>query len=484
MEDQTSERPTERPNRTGTSPFPIGRVRRSLPVVNVAARTTGEAIIASLRKRAGGDPGKYHERTAARYAELMGRSKGVLMKAGQLLSFVPMGPAVPGEHRAIYQSALGRLQAEAPPMEPALVAETVEAELGSRPEKVFSEFSVRPLAAASIGQVHVARLHDGRQVAVKIQYPGVEQAMRADLKNGELLATFLQLSRTVVPGFNRMNMRVIAKEISERITEELDYQMEAANQAEFADCYRGHPFIHVPDVIPELSTRRILTQDLAEGMRWSQALSATKELRDCWGEIIWRFFVGSLRRLGLFNADPHPGNYLFHADGTMTFLDFGCTKRYTPEQVSIMKRVVSATKRGDAQTVWRSLVELGLFDPTNAPSPEAALGWQRSSGLISVIAPQPYTFTPEDSATIIREEFSPVGEVMRQMDVPADFVFISRIDLGMTAVLGELGSTGYWESIQAEYDEGRDPITDLGKQDAAFWADNLPRIADGRFAAS
>ena len=144
-------------------------------------------------KLTGADSTEFHVRTAERYAELLGRSKGALMKAGQMLSFVSAGPAVPAEFQSIYQTALARLRDEAPPMAPELARSVLERELGQRTESVFAEFDWEPLAAASIGQVHAARLHDGRAVAVKIQYPGVADAIQADLKNNELLATFLGL---------------------------------------------------------------------------------------------------------------------------------------------------------------------------------------------------------------------------------------------------------------------------------------------------
>ena len=176
------------------------------------------------------------------------------MKAGQMLSCVSASPAVPAEFQSIYHEALGRLRDDAPPMAPELARVVLEHELGRRTECAFAEFDWEPLAAASIGQVHAARLHDGREVAVKIQYPGVADAIRADLKNNELLATFLSLIGAVSSYRLSLDLRGAAREMSVRITEELDYRREAANQAEFAEHYRGHPFIHVPGVVAELCT--------------------------------------------------------------------------------------------------------------------------------------------------------------------------------------------------------------------------------------
>ncbi|MDQ6745439.1 MAG: AarF/ABC1/UbiB kinase family protein [Actinomycetota bacterium] len=292
-----------------TDGIALGRVRRSAPVAGLVARTAGESVVAALRRRATGaqDPER-HVRAAERYAELLGRSRGALMKAGQALSFVSMGPAVSPELQSAYQTALGRLRADAPPMAPELARATLERELGRPADKVFSELEWEPLAAASIGQVHAGRLPDGREVAVKIQYPGVAGAISADLQNSELLATFLGLLNGLSPRRVRLDLRGMAREIGEQITAELDYRREAANQNEFAALYRGHPFIRIPAVIEELSTDRVLTQELVHGLRWEEALTAAQELRDRWAEVIHRFSYGSVDHFRIFNADPHPGN--------------------------------------------------------------------------------------------------------------------------------------------------------------------------------
>ncbi len=186
--------------RTGDG-IPGGRLRRTAPLVGLTARTAGEAVVVGLRGKLAGnaDRAEFHARTAERYVELLGRSKGALMKAGQLLSFTSLGPIVGGEFQATYQSAMARLRDAAPPMAPELAREVLERELGCTVERAFAEFQEEPLAAASIGQVHRARLYDGRAVAVKVQYPGVGEAIRSDLQNGELLVTFLGLLRGLSP---------------------------------------------------------------------------------------------------------------------------------------------------------------------------------------------------------------------------------------------------------------------------------------------
>jgi predicted unusual protein kinase regulating ubiquinone biosynthesis (AarF/ABC1/UbiB family) len=450
--------------------YPVrrGRLARTAPLVGLAGRTVGESVVAALR---GKDRAEVHARSAERYVEMLGRSRGVLMKAGQILSFVTLGPQVRDEYRTLYQSALARLQDSAPPMAPELAASVVEAELGAPPERVFARFDPEPLAAASIGQVHAARLPDGRPVAVKVQYPGVEQAIRADLANTELLATFFQLIRGIVPDLTRVDVRSLAREVSERIGEEIDYRTEAANQADFAAAYRGHPFIRIPEIVPELCTRRVLVMDLVDGLRWSAARTAGRDLLDRWGEVIYRFSFGSLRRLRLFNADPHPGNYLFHPDGTVTFLDFGCVKRFSAEQIRWLQRVVQSSVDGARDELFTLLVEGGLIDPADPPAPAELLAWFRES-LRPLVDPQPFTYTPEFAASVVRTEYSPVGPfsaVVRRLAMPPHYLFLMRIDLGVTSVLGELGATGPWEAIRREYDCDGPPATEFGRRDFEFW---------------
>ncbi|MBO0872159.1 MAG: AarF/ABC1/UbiB kinase family protein [Pseudonocardia sp.] len=463
----------------GAGPITTGRVRRMIPLVGATGRTAGEAVAAALQRRVRGaepDAAARQARAADRYVELLGRSRGVLMKAGQILSFVSPGAPSSAEsaaQRSIYQAAMQRLQADAPPMDPELATSVVEAELGTSLDRSFADFTPEPMAAASIGQVHRARLRNGRDVVVKVQYPGVEEAIRADLDNVELLGTFLRLARTTVPSMTRIDVRSVVAEVGERITEELDYRLEAASQAAFADAYRGHPFIRVPAVIPELSTRRVLTSDYVDGMRWAEALEAGADLRDRWGEAIFRFAFGSLRRLRLFNADPHPGNYLFHPDGAVSFVDFGSVSRFTAEQIAVIQRVVTATVAGDADEVWQAFAEMGILDAADAPTPVEMLDWY-AQGLENLIGEQPFTHTPEFAAETLAHRYSPTGEwgrVARRLRLPPEYLFLTRIDLGIIAVLGELRATGYWEAIRKEWDEGGPAATPLGVQDFEFWAD-------------
>jgi predicted unusual protein kinase regulating ubiquinone biosynthesis (AarF/ABC1/UbiB family) len=447
-----------------------GRLRRTAPLAALSARTASEAVVVGLRgKLTGADSTEFHVRTAERYAELLGRSKGALMKAGQMLSFVSASPLVPAEFQSIYHTALARLRDDAPPMAPELARAVLERELGRRTEGAFAEFDWEPLAAASIGQVHAARLRDGREVAVKIQYPGVADAIRADLKNTQLLVTFLTLLAGLYTHRLNADVRVAARDISARIVEELDYRLEAANQAAFAEHYRGHPFIHVPEVVGELCSGRVLTQELCRGRSWSDAVGAERNLRDRWAEAIWRFAYGSYDRLGMINVDPHPGNYLFHDDGSVSFLDFGCVQRFPRDQANMANAIVRACVRGDVLGTWRACVEAGYWRSSDPVSPEEVFAWWHEP-FRYLWAEQPFTFTPEYAASWIEHRFSPTGpsaKALRYLTCLNDCLAWTRIEMALASVIAQLHATNDWAAILAEY-EGDAPITSMGKLDYAF----------------
>src|SRR5436190_6603952 len=372
--------------------IPQGRLRRTAPLAAMSARAAGEGAVDVLRRRLKGERGaslEFHVRNAERYADALSRSKGLLMKVGQILSFVDTSGVLEGQYGEVYRAALASLQAGAEPMEPVLVAAVIESELGRPPEELFGEFSPDPIAAASIGQVHAARLQDGTEVAVKVQYPGVADAIHDDLANTELLFTFLKIVMGVVPQYRNFDVRPLADEIAERIGEELDYRAELANQAAFADHYRGHPFARVPEVFPELSTERVLTMEMDHGRRWTEIDDVDQALRDRWGEAIDRFFFGSIARFGMFNADPHPGNYLFHDDGTVTFLDFGCVKRLSPADQRGFWAMPAAIIDNDAERLLAVSIEHGFARAESPPPADKLLAWHRPN-FAALHQPQPF----------------------------------------------------------------------------------------------
>jgi predicted unusual protein kinase regulating ubiquinone biosynthesis (AarF/ABC1/UbiB family) len=390
----------------------------------------------------------------------MGAMKGAMMKLAQMASYVDAGLPEP------YREALASLQANAPPMTAALAAQVIEEELGSPPERLFAAFVPEPLAAASIGQVHAARTRDGRDVVVKVQYPGVAEAMGADLDNVDLLYRLLGMA------FPGLDPAPLVGELRARLGEELDYRQELAHQQRFLALYRGHPFIRVPEVVPDLCARRVLTMERAGGLVWRDALEAPAELRQVWGEAIYRFVFGTFYRHGLFNGDPHPGNYRFQADGSVTFLDYGSVKVFSREGLENVTRITFATLGGDPAELRRELVRQAFLRPDDDADPARLLRWFRI-GYAPVLERTPFTFTRAWAETSVRATVDPSSEwadVQRRFNMPADYVLLNRITLGLVSVLAALGPTNTWRAICEEFWHEGPPATALGRADAAHRA--------------
>ncbi len=451
-----------------------GRLARGLPLAGLAVRQGIGRVAGKLTR----DEQKRLDRftrEAERYVTGLGDMKGVAMKVGQLVSFLDAG-AIPDQYRAAYQQIVGALQADAPPMPFDTVRVVIEHELGRPIDEAFASIDERPMAAASIGQVHAARLRDGRRVVVKVQYPGVGDAIRADLQNTELLASFASFGMKLSPIRVTADPNAIVEEVAERITEELDYRLEAANQARFCAHYDGHPFLRIPQVVPELSTERVLVMDQHDGLRWSAALEQPQELKDTWGEAILRFVYGSLYDFGAFNADPHPGNYLFHLDGGVSFLDFGCVKRFAPEQVAAMRRISAAVfDDEDADALFESFVDLGCIPLTTKLRPQRVFDWWAPIWDPGRGA-EPFTFTPEFAAWVLERNFDAFGEwrdIARGMGIgreSKDWTFLTRIQLGLYSVLGALRACRDWRAVHDELRTGDPAGTDLGRQHQAWKA--------------
>ncbi|MEE6140563.1 AarF/ABC1/UbiB kinase family protein [Mycobacterium sp. 050128] len=447
-------------------PLPQGRLRRALPVAGLTARTAGGAVVATLRAKTGDADAmaNFHERAAERYTELLGHSKGVLMKAGQLLSMLDSS-AIGSGGFSPYQKALTRLQADAPPMDPTLAKEVLCDDLGRHTDEVFAEFADQPMAAASIGQVHHAVLHDGRHVAVKIQYPGAAQAIRQDLANTELLAAFFQLAASVSGVALPANPREAAHEIAARIFEETDYRQEAANINAFSQLYRGHPFIRIPEVIDKASGNRVLTMTYLDGLDWAAAQQADQELKNRWAEAIWRFVGGSYRHANLLHGDPHPGNYRFGTDGQVGFLDFGCVTVVSERRRRPFVEMVRAAIDGRKHDMHALMIKAGLFEADSTLTADETYQLMAEIGY-EFLAPQPVTFTPDSLARGIRGmvDLRSPNHPVRRMSVPDDLVFFSRHNLIMNPLFARLKATLHVRAIMDDMDGVAEPITPLGKQ--------------------
>ncbi len=441
---------------------PRGRIRRTMPLAGFAARAAGGRVVAGLREKAGYDGAveRFHERTAERYAELLGHSKGVLMKAGQIMSMVDTRALGTGGFWP-YQKAMNRLQAEAPPMHPTLVHKVLDEELGSA-TRYFAEFNDEPMAAASVGQVHRAVLCDRSEVVVKIQYPGVAQAIRDDLANTELLATFLRFV-SAASGI-KVDIRALAREAAARIGEEVDYRHEAATITKFSELYRGHPFIRIPDVIPEASSDRVLTMTYLDGMDYRAARQADQDLKNTWAEAIARFINGNYRHANLVHADPHPGNYRFNADGTVGFLDFGCVTTFPEKQRWLWVAAMRAAIEGRKDDYRDLMTQMGFLDADSPLSAEDLQRWVLDTSPEPTM-PQPVTYTPDTTARIISGmvDIRDSDHPLAQLSMPPEHAFTSRISLAFASVAAGLQATLPIRAIMDDLDGVAEPITELGK---------------------
>lgn len=402
-------------------------------------------------------------RTAEQVADALGHMKGALMKVGQMASYLDQGLPEP------VREQLAQLQADAPPMAPELAAGVVARELGAPPDQIFATWDPVPFAAASIGQVHRAITKDGRAVAVKVQYPGVDRAIDADLANAGLL---VQVIGMVFPG---VEPEPIVDELKLRLREELDYTLEAENQRLFARYYRDHPFIAIPQVVDELSSRRTLTTELAEGARFDELLEWSQAEKDLAAEAIYRFVFGSLYRLGAFNGDPHPGNYLFNPGGRVTFLDFGLVKHFTAAELRLLATLSETFAVEKDMTKFRAAVAESGFVRDPSRFTDEQIKSYFSHFWEFVMEDRQFTTTPEWSSESVRRFFDATGEygdIMRAANVPASFVILQRINLGLGGVLGELRATRNWRRIAMEqwpFVNGP-PSTPLGDEEAAWLA--------------
>jgi predicted unusual protein kinase regulating ubiquinone biosynthesis (AarF/ABC1/UbiB family) len=424
------------------------------------AGTSARKIFASTERRE--ELSRAREiKTAQQVADELGNMKGALMKLGQMASYLDDGLPEP------LRLALSQLQSQAPPMSVELVRQEVERELGAPIEKMFAAFDEDPIAAASIGQVHraILRTPDGEKaVAVKVQYPGVAEAIDADIKTADLLGTLLAF------GFKSLNPEEMVLEIKDRLREELDYINEARNQQLFADFYEGHPFIHVPKVFHEYSTARVLITELVSGHSFAEVLSWPQEERDRAGEAIFRFVFRSLYRFRAFNGDPHPGNYIFHRDGRVTFLDFGLIKHFTVDEMDMFQSMVTAAVLDHDMEKYRQVIEdAGMFQK-DAPFTTEEAGDYFAHFYEPVRESRTMTWDTTYATSIVRHTFDRTSPIAQYATVPRSFVFIQRINLGLYALLGQLGSTGNFRRISEELwpMTNAGPSTALGEQEAAW----------------
>ena len=438
----------------------LERWGRRARVWRLTARRGGHWLVTRIRGRAVGERRRaeleeqFAIRTAEDVANELGQMKGAVMKLGQMIGFVTDGlpPAA--------QAAFAQLQQDVAPMAPSLAEQVVREELGDRPEALFLDWDPVPVAAASIGQVHRAVMPDGRRVAVKVQYPGVDRAIADDLDHAERL--YGLFSAFTLSG---IDIHALVDELRDRMGEELDYRLEADAQEEFAVRYAGHPFVRIPGVVRERSTHRVLTSDWVDGATFSELLATrSPEEHQHVAEVLFRFAQGSLHEFRTFNADPHPGNYRFHPDGTVTFLDFGLVKRFTEAEYTALIPTIDHVLARDAPGLVAAMERTGFLHPGHGLDPDRVL--RTVSAPYRAFLPETFTFTPDytrEAMTSLLDVRGPNADVLAALDMPPSFVLLDRVVWGMSSMLGRLHARNAWRGILVEYLHGTGPVTPLGR---------------------
>ncbi|MGH3320478.1 MAG: ABC1 kinase family protein [Streptosporangiaceae bacterium] len=418
--------------------LPRRAVARSAKLASLPIGFAGRTAL-GFGKRVGGRPAELvaaevQARTAEQIFRVLGELKGGAMKLGQALSIFEA--ALPPELSSPYRATLTRLQESAPPMPARTVHKVLARDLGDRWRDLFEDFEDRPAAAASIGQVHRAVWSDGREVAVKVQYPGAGEALLGDLSQ---LSHIGRLFQVLVPG---LDVKPLIAELRGRVSEELDYGLEADAQHRYAVAYRDHPDILVPDVVSSAS--RVLVTEWIDGTPLSQIIDrGTRDERDRAGLLLVRFLFSGPSRAGLLHADPHPGNFRLLDDGRLGVLDFGAVSRLDQGLPEPIGRTLRLALAGEAEAVEAGLRAEGFIKPSIQLDADEILEY-----LLPMIAPMThrrFRFTREwlrQEAARVSDPRSPAYYVGRHLNLPPTYLLIHRVTLGGVGVLCQLEAEG------------------------------------------
>jgi len=450
--------------------IPTSRVGRSAKIGGLAAgqalRQAGTRAANVTRSKQAGDAAleRRHIEAAEQIVTALGTMKGAAMKIGQVMSFLDVG-MVPEEYREEFQRKLAALRDAAPTVTFNQMRKVIEDELDDKLSAVFEDFDQEPIAAASIGQVYRATLAGGRQVAVKVQYPGVAAAVRADMQN---LGLILRLAKRIAPG---MDPKAIGDEIRARIHDELDYELEAQNQRSLVRIFRAHPFIVIPEVITSLSRERVMVSDYVHGVGFEELKTYPQADRDRIGEILFRFYFGCLYRHGQFSGDPHPGNSMLLDDGRMAFFDFGLFKRMPPDALELEIQVARAVIDGDTERIMRLGTEVGFFPEPGKFKPDRVLEHFRAATSWYTVD-EAIDLTPQYATQVMIDMSDPRSEYFGQLrheSAPPDHIFGRRMEVLTLAVLAQLRARGNFHRIAREWFYRDPPATELGRQEAQFY---------------
>lgn len=430
--------------------LPRKAVARSARLATIPLGMAGRAAI-GFGKRVGGQPAEavsreMQARTAAQVFEVLGGLKGGALKFGQTLSMFES--AIPEDMAAPYRATLTKMQEAAPPLPARTVHEVLAAELGDDWRDLFERFDDVPAAAASIGQVHRAVWHDGREVAVKVQYPGAAEALMSDLTQVTRVA---RVSAGWVPG---LDLQPVLEELRGRMAEELDYQLEAYSQGQMAEAYAGDPAICVPEVL-EVS-EQVIVSEWIEGRPLADIIrEGTPDERDAAAERYLEFIISAPQRTGLLHADPHPGNFRMLPDGRMGVLDLGAVSRLPdglPPALGAMLTLALADRAEDLLEVLR---DEGFVRSSITVDAESLLTYLEA--FLDPLRSDTFHFTRDWLRGIfayLNDPRSSEFTVGFRLNMPPQYLLIHRAWMGALAVLCQIGGTVPVRGIVDEYVPG------------------------------
>jgi predicted unusual protein kinase regulating ubiquinone biosynthesis (AarF/ABC1/UbiB family) len=414
--------------------LPASRLGRLVRLAEIGARTGTSMLL----NRDSTDAAK-------RAAEVLGNLRGIAAKVGQMAGYVD--GLVPEEHRDVYQASMKTLLSQAPRSSPAAIKRLIEEELSAPMDRLYAEFDEVPIASASIGQVHRAVLLDGQEVAVKVQHPGIAEAVESDLQNAGLVENALAMM-----GTRRLDSKNVLEEIRARFREELDYRTEAERQLIFARVHEGDPQILIPKVFREHTAHRVLTTQFMRGGSLDEASRLPEKDRVEICSTLWRFVYKGTLIGDMFNADPHPGNYFFQDDGRVVFLDFGCVQSIPQKRQPVARRLHrAACERNEA-----AFAEAGkiMLETRGGTHEKRVLGYLRRA-----FEPQfssPYRISRDYVASLVAQMKEAGTETLRLKDdsfvpMPEGMLFMNRLQFGFYSVLARLDVAVDYASVEKSF---------------------------------